>query len=72
MPINRQNLPFELGDLTSVYERTLDSLSVKDRSDRMRQLIAKKMIEIARAGVNDERFVSEMTLAELGLRPTTD
>jgi len=45
--------PEELKLLTDAYERTLITLSVKERNDPMTEFIAKKIIEIGQTGLKD-------------------
>lgn len=66
-----QNSPLEPEDinrLTDAYERALKTLNLKDRSDPMTQLIAKKIIEIGQTGVKDSAIIAQQALNELGVR----
>jgi hypothetical protein len=65
-----QNVPFGPDDiqrLTDAYERTLVTLSVKDRNDPLTEFIAKKIIEIGQTGLKDPRQISARAIDELGL-----
>jgi len=61
MPILRilQNSPLRPEDLrilVAAYERTLQALGLKDRSDPITELVAKKIIEIGQTGLRDPNF----------------
>jgi hypothetical protein len=45
--------PVEISRLVAAYERTLQLLRPKDRTDAVKELVAKKIIEVARAGESD-------------------
>ncbi len=53
--------------LSEAYEDTLKKLQLKDRNDRLTELIAKKIIAIARTKGGDAKRLSAMTLKELGI-----
>ena len=71
MPIQRilQNSPLRPEDiriLVAAYEKTLKALGLKDRSDPITELVAKKIIEIGQTGIRDPRQISRRALEELG------
>ena len=71
MPIYRllQNMPLgpdEIGRLVVAYEQTLNALGLKDRSDPLTQLVARKIIEIGQTGVRDASQLASIAIRELG------
>ena len=71
MPIYRllQNMPLgpdEIGRLVVAYEQTLNALGLKDRSDPITQLVARKIIEIGQTGVRDASQLASIAIRELG------
>jgi hypothetical protein len=71
MAIHRllQNMPFgpdEIGGLVVAYERTLNALGLKPRSDPITQLVARTIIEIAQTGVRDSHELASVAIKELG------
>jgi hypothetical protein len=62
--------PAEVAALTAAYDAALEMLRPKDRTDPLKELIAKKIIEVARHGERDPVTICARTLVELGL-PTT-
>jgi hypothetical protein len=72
MTIHRilQNTPFGPEDieiLVSAYEQTLRELGLKDRSDPLTEIVAKKVIEIRQTGIRDPAQIFQLTIKELGL-----
>ena len=59
--------PDEISRLVAAYERALRLLRPKDRTDAVKELIAKKIIEVARAGEPDPAKVCAQALLDLGL-----
>jgi hypothetical protein len=59
--------PEEITRLTTAYELTLKALSLKDRSDPLTLLIAKKILEIGQTGIEDPAQISKLTIKQLGL-----
>ena len=59
--------PEDIARLVMAYEQTLRDLDLKDRSDQITQLIAKKIIEVGQTGVSDPAQISKLTIKELGL-----
>ena len=71
MAIHRilQNSPFRPEDirvLVAAYEGTLQALGLKDRSDPITELVAKKIFEIGQTGVRDPAQISQRAIEELG------
>ena len=60
--------PEEIARITEAYEKALHTLSVKDRDDPLTEMIAKTIIKIAQAGVNDAAQLSVLAIAELRFR----
>ena len=53
--------------LYAAYEIALRSLGLVDRNDPITELVAKKIIEIGRAGVHDPAQISAQAINELGI-----
>jgi hypothetical protein len=65
-----KNSPFgpeEIRVLASAYEQTVRTLGLKERSDPLTELVAKKIISIAQTGVRDANVLAERAIADLGL-----
>ena len=60
--------PEEIGRITEAYQQALDTLCVKDRDDRLTEMIAKTIIKIAQTGVHDAAQISALTIKRLGVR----
>ena len=60
--------PEEIRRITEAYEQALHTLYVKDRDDPLTEMIAKQIIKIAQAGVNDAAPLSALAVAELRIR----
>jgi hypothetical protein len=58
--------PEDIERLVMAYEQTLRELGLKDRSDPITQLIAKKIIEVGQTGVRDPAQISKLSIKELG------
>ena len=58
--------PDEISRLVAAYEETLKALGLKNRSDPITQLVAKKIIEIAQTGVRDPLQLATIAIRELG------
>ena len=72
MPINRLLLcgklePEEIERLDRAYSFTLKSLSLVDRGDPVCEIVARKVIEIARAGTHDPEEIARLTAKQLGV-----
>jgi hypothetical protein len=59
--------PEEIKRLTDAYELTLKAYSLKDRSDPLTQLIAKKILEIGQTGIEDSAELSKLAIMQLGI-----
>ena len=59
--------PVEIARLASAYEAALELLRPKDQTDAMKEVVAKKIIEVARCGVRDPAKICARALIELGL-----
>ena len=57
--------PEEITRLTTAYELTLKALSLKDRSDPLTLLIAKKIFEIGQTGIEDPAQISKLAIEQL-------
>ena len=65
-----QNVPMgpeEIKRLTTAYELTLKALGLKNRSDQLTQLIAKKIFEIGQTGIEDPSEISKLAMKQLGI-----
>ena len=59
--------PDEIAFLASAYEAALQQLRLTDRTDPVTELVAKKIIEIARTGEIDPSRICARALQELGI-----
>jgi hypothetical protein len=59
--------PEEISRITEAYEQTLRTLSLKDRDDPLTEMIARKIIKLAKTGVHDTTQLSVLSIAELGI-----
>lgn len=53
--------------MTAAYEAALRALRLKDRSDPITELIARKIIEIVRSGEHDPPRICARAIKELGI-----
>jgi hypothetical protein len=60
--------PEEISRITEAYEHALHTLCVRDRDDRLTEMIAKTIIKIAQTGVHDAAQISALTIKQLGVR----
>jgi hypothetical protein len=72
VPINRllQECSFgpdEVSYLVLAYEGALELLRPKDQTDAVKEIVAKKIFDIARAGERDPPKLCARALIELGL-----
>jgi len=58
--------PEDIEPLVTAYEETLRALGLKNRSDPITQLVAEKIIAVARLGIEDPAEISKVVLKELG------
>jgi hypothetical protein len=59
--------PDEVARLVAAYESALKLLRPKDRTDPVKELVAKKIIEVSRSGEPDPAKVCAQALLDLGL-----
>jgi hypothetical protein len=72
MAIDRllQNAPLgpeEISRLVTAYEETLKALELRDRSDPITNLVARKIIELGQTGVRDPQQISALAIKALGV-----
>jgi hypothetical protein len=72
MPINRLLLdgklePEEIERLDRAFSFTLKSLSLVDRDDSVCEIVARKVIEIARAGTHEPQEIAKLAAKHLGV-----
>ena len=72
MPINKLATeaafgPDEVARLATAYEAALQLLRLTDRNDPVTEVVAKKIIEVARAGERDPAHICARALKELGI-----
>jgi hypothetical protein len=58
--------PDDIARLVAAYELTLRALRLKDRNDPITRLVAEKVIEIGRTGIEDPAEISKLALKQLG------
>ncbi|HLG84920.1 MAG TPA: hypothetical protein VKY22_28270 [Bradyrhizobium sp.] len=58
--------PEDISRLVAAYEQALRALGLKERSDPMTQLVARRIIEIAQTGVRDSTQLAIIAIKELG------
>jgi hypothetical protein len=64
--------PDEIERLVIANKQTLRALRLKDRNDPITQLVAEKIIEIGRTGIEDPAEISKLALEQLGPLRRTD
>jgi hypothetical protein len=72
MPIDRllkdsKLPPDDIERLSQAYTFTLCSLNLVDRNDPVTEIVARKVIEIDRAGTHDPRQIAKLATKQLGL-----
>ena len=72
MPINRlfregKIKPEDVERLNRAFTFTLRSLSLVDRNDPICEIVARKVIEIDRAGTHDPDEISKLATKQLGI-----
>jgi hypothetical protein len=71
MPIHRllqkkkSTEPEEVSRLTTAYEQALRGIGLVDRDDPLSEMVAKKVIEIAKSGVRDPADIAALAIVEL-------
>jgi len=58
--------PDEIERLVTAYEKTLQALGLRDRSDPITQFVAEKIIAVGRLGMEDPEDIAKLALKELG------
>jgi hypothetical protein len=58
--------PEDITPLVAAYEHCLRVLKLSDRSDPNRELVAKKIIELAQTGIRDSGQLGRLALREIG------
>lgn len=61
--------PERVAVIASAYEGCLKAIGLVDRTDPFTEVVAKKIVEIARQGETDPHRMCERAMAELGIRP---
>lgn len=64
--------PEEIAIMSAAYEDALRVLRLADREDPITELIAQKIIKVARSGEPDPAKITEQALRELGIGPNTE
>jgi hypothetical protein len=60
--------PQEIRRVRQAYQQALRLLGVRDRDDPLTEMIAKKIIKIAQAGIKDPAQISALAIKELEMR----
>jgi len=58
--------PDEVTRMAAAYEHALKALGLADRNDPVTELVAKKIIEVARTGEGDPARISALAIKALG------
>jgi hypothetical protein len=61
--------PEEIAVMSAAYEDALRVLQLADRQDPITELVARKIIQVARSDVRDPTQIREQALKELGITP---
>jgi hypothetical protein len=64
-----ENSPFapeDIGVLVTAYDETLRALGLAQRGDALTELVARKIISIARTGVRDPDIIAKRALRDIG------
>jgi hypothetical protein len=61
--------PEMIASMTAAYEDALRVLRLADRQDPITELVARKIIQVARSGGRDPTQIREQALKELGINP---
>jgi hypothetical protein len=59
--------PEMIRSLEAAYEKTLRIIGLVDRDDPITEMIARKIVEIARTGVHDPAELSAIAIKEIGI-----
>jgi hypothetical protein len=57
----------DIGRMTRAYEAALSLLRAQDQTDAVKELIAKKVVEVTRGGERDPPKICARALKELGI-----
>ena len=57
--------PEEIRLLNEAYGRALRAMHLVDRNDPLTEMVAKKIIEVSKAGINDPAQVSQLAIKDL-------
>jgi hypothetical protein len=74
MPIDlllQKNMPMEpeeISRLRTAYEQALRGIGLVDRDDPLSEMVAKKVIKIAKSGVRDPSDIAAQAIVELGVK----
>ena len=60
--------PDEIVRMTTAYEQAFKKLQLVDRTDPKTEVLAKKIIEVARSGERDPSKICDKAIEELGWR----
>ena len=58
--------PDEISRIVSAYEDTLTALGLSNRADPMTEIVASKVIEVAKTGELDPARIKQLVLRDLG------
>jgi len=64
--------PEEVAKLGQVFEDVLQTLGLVDRKDAMTAMVAKKLFELAEAGVREPVRLKALTVQAFNLTPTRE
>ena len=59
--------PEDIARMTAAYEAALQLLRLTDRTDPVTEIVAKKIIEVTRAGERDPPHICARAIKELGI-----
>ncbi len=59
--------PEEVERIAAAYEAALRKLGLVDRNDPVTEIVAKKVIQLARAGITDRAEICRRVVRELGV-----
>ena len=61
--------PDDIVSLTIAYEDALRSLRLVDRDSLVAEIVARKIIEVAQAGIRDPAKICAIVIEDFGIRP---
>jgi hypothetical protein len=61
--------PDEIGRMTAAYEQAFVALGLQDRTDPRTEILAQKIIAVARTGERDPSLICAQAIASLGRSP---